>query len=296
MNRQGIGWVDKVWDPIGQPDTAEKPLHWRKPWRVAVRGDLFREDIPDDFLYKVFGVIVGILHLQFFVSTARPARMRDFIADYFSWQSPEGDKGITPPDNLWLGVVVKDQEEADRYVPILLDTPAAARFVWVLPRGPVDLTRIDLGVKQTRGYGPQRIYWDAFTGWEHHCKPDCTLSAGEFGRVSISGQCKRIDWIICGGETGPESRPVYPGWVRKLRDQAQSARVPFFFQGWGDWMPAPYMDQKTRRFEVACIAPDGSPGDSCGNGVRFIKVGSKRAGRLLDGKLWNMIPETLFGR
>lgn len=43
-----------------------------------------------------------------------------------------------------------------------------------------------------------------------------------------------LDWIVCGGETGPGARPVHPDWVRSLRDQSQASNVPFFFKSWGN--------------------------------------------------------------
>lgn len=69
-----------------------------------------------------------------------------------------------------------------------------------------------------------------------------------------------IDWIICGGESGPKARPMHPAWARSLRDQAQAAGVPFLFKQWGEY------DQDGRR------------------------VGKHTAGRLLDGRTWDEVP------
>ena len=71
---------------------------------------------------------------------------------------------------------------------------------------------------------------------------------GDVGSINLSG----IDWVICGGETGPGARPMHPDWVRNLRDQCQAAGVPFFFKG-------------------------------------MIENGKKT--RLLDGREWNEVPE-----
>jgi protein gp37 len=46
-----------------------------------------------------------------------------------------------------------------------------------------------------------------------------------------------IEWVICGGESGKRHRPVQPDWVREVRDQVISARIPFFFKQWGGRQP-----------------------------------------------------------
>lgn len=77
-----------------------------------------------------------------------------------------------------------------------------------------------------------------------------------------------IDWIIVGGESGPKARLVNPDWVRSLRDICVAGGIPFFFKQWGEWMPI-------ERYKKKCV---------------MIKVGKKRAGRLLDGKQWDQMP------
>jgi len=63
-----------------------------------------------------------------------------------------------------------------------------------------------------------------------------------------------IDWVIVGGESGPRARPMDPAWVRDIRRQCEQAGVPFFFKQWGG-------------------------------------TNKKRAGRLLDGRTWDGVPE-----
>jgi protein gp37 len=101
---------------------------------------------------------------------------------------------------------------------------------------------------------------------------------GSLGEVDLSG----LDWIICGGETGPHARPVHPDWVRGLRDQCQSAGVPFFFKQWGEYCFPSQMPEETYqalqdRYNLDVEIP--------------WKVGKKAAGRLLDGREWSEMPE-----
>lgn len=101
-----------------------------------------------------------------------------------------------PLPNVWLGATVVNQAEAERDVPKLLAVPARVRFLSIEPMlGPIDL-RDGLGLMG--------------------CPGD-------------------LDWIICGGESGPKARPMHPDWARSLRDQCLSAGVPFLFKQWGEW-------------------------------------------------------------
>lgn len=80
--------------------------------------------------------------------------------------------------------------------------------------------------------------------------------------VKLSNQHLRgIHWIIVGGESGPGSRPINPAWVRSIREQCIAQNVPFFFKQWGAY-------------------------DSRGQ-----LVGKKAAGRVIDGRTWDEMPD-----
>lgn len=121
-------------------------------------------------------------------------------SEYKPWGYPEQ---LFPLPNLWLGVTAENQQRAEERIPTLLEIPAAKRFVSVEPMlGPVNLEfNISLVHPDNEGYGIEAI--------------------------------KGLDWIICGGETGPGARPMHPDWARRLRDQCQAAGTPFFFKSWG---------------------------------------------------------------
>jgi protein gp37 len=114
------------------------------------------------------------------------------------------------PRNIWLGVTVCNQAEAEEKIPDLLDTPAALRFISFEPLlGPVNL-------------------------WRWFPKGSCPKPYLPFGTsVTINPEYENgIGWVIVGGETGPGARPMSEAWVKSLRDQCQAASVPFFFKGW----------------------------------------------------------------
>jgi protein gp37 len=92
------------------------------------------------------------------------------------------------------------------------------------------------------------------------------------GPIIMDDLLTGIDWCIVGGETGPGARPMHPEWVRNIRDQCQSAGVPFFFKQWGEWGPA--WEHGLR----------GEPD------ALMRRVGKKAAGRMLDGRTWDEVP------
>ncbi len=174
------------------PDRLDQPLRWKKPRRIFVcsMGDLFHEDVKEEWINSVLRVAADTTRHTFMLLTKRPGRMSAYLNR--KWDIPK---------NVWLGVTAENQATFDERIPILLQTPAAKRFVSVEPMlGPVDL-----GVYGHRMGSP---------------------------KSAIRGV---IDWVIVGGETGPGARPMHPDWARGLRDQCQAAGVPFFFKQWGEW-------------------------------------------------------------
>ena len=218
MGRNLPGMTQKFTDVVCHPERLEAPLHWRKPSRIFVNSmsDLFHKDVPDEFIVSVFA-IAAICHRHIFqILTKRPERMPRLIpktlGDAADWLEGAVEKMLGeyaalanwPLPNVWLGVSVENQETADERIPLLLQTPAAVRFVSYEPAlGPVD-----------------------FSPWLHK----------RFPSTMHKGQLERIDQIICGGESGPGARPMHPEWARSVRDQCKAAGVPFFFKQWGEWL------------------------------------------------------------
>jgi len=106
-----------------------------------------------------------------------------------------------PPPNVWLGVSVEDQAAADERIPLLLQTPAAVRFLSCEPLiGPIDLQR----------------------PWPDKLVPG--------SNVYYPWVVQQLDWVIYGGESGADAkrRPMDHTWARSLRDQCRAAGVPVF--------------------------------------------------------------------
>jgi protein gp37 len=220
-------------------DRFHEPLHWKKPSRIFVcsMGDLFHGGGSSMSIRWVFETMARSARHTFCVLTKRPVRMNE-------WVRGEADHWpVWPLPNIWLGVSVEDQKAAYERIPILLQTPAALRFVSVEPMlASISLVRWLPITFQ----GPDR-----YRLVEHE--------ASDFG------PWRGLDWVICGGETGPGARPMHPDWARSLRDQCQAAGVPFFFKGWGD----------------AILLPGG----------RDVSRLRGRKCRTLDDRTWDEAPE-----
>jgi protein gp37 len=270
-----------------------QPLKWPRPRMIFVcaHGDLFHESVPNEWIDRVFAVMALAPQHTFQVLTKRAKRMRAYIAEHHSRNGVElaaerikPSKGLPvspkwcfqwPLPNVWLGVSAEDQTRADERVPELLATPAAVRFVSCEPLlGPIDLIRIKLqGVVDP---------FDAFVGatWSQ----PASLNGARFFSSNIERKDRpRLDWVIVGGESGPYARPMHPDWVRSLRDQCAAADVPFFFKQWGEWADADDFPSETQEhYDVLGLTERMN-----------IRVGKRAAGRDLDGRTWDEMPETV---
>lgn len=246
----------------------QEPLKWKKPQMIGVQfmGDLFHEDIPFELVDEVFHTIAVCPHLTFQILTKRPERMLEYMT------TSEYVKGIETVKNIWLGVSVEDQATADQRIPFLLKTPAAVRFVSIEPMlGAVDLSK-----------------------WYHEDSCGCLdrYDIKDCPHCKNTGVVKEFDWVICGGESGPNARPMHPDWVRSLRDQCKSASVPFFFKQWGEWGIAeiPSLAKYNAKKQI-CFYSDGRVQWVPSYATTMEKVGKKKAGHLLDGKEHREMPE-----
>jgi protein gp37 len=194
------------------PATWQAPLKWNLAAEQAGRrarvfcaslADVFdnHHSILDDWRYDLWLTIERTPHLDWLLLTKRPQNWLRFVPP--AWRSDW-------PENVWLGTTVENQTEADRRIAHLLATPARVRFLSCEPLlGPVALDMI--------------------------LTPDMGLYALSGVRSDGSGPSgfslgPRINWVICGGESGPGARPMHPDWARSLRDQCQAEGVPFFMK------------------------------------------------------------------
>lgn len=261
----------------------------KEPSRIFVGSmcDLFHERATRLVIAEFLDVVASHPQHIFMLLTKRPARMRDEIVFY--------TEGLLPPrcpvlPNLWLGATVCNQAEADEKIPLLLQVPAAKRFVSIEPMlGAVDLTSI----KHREEDAEWRVNCLTAEAW-------CDNSTSASAYCDSADGVEKLDWVICGGETGPKARPMHPDWVRSLRTQCVAAGVPFFFKSWGEWEEFYDRDRDDPDWrEVPSIGShrnerfvnlDGRHGFHGKRVLAMRRVGKRRSGRLLDGCEWNEVP------
>ncbi|TJV70308.1 MAG: phage Gp37/Gp68 family protein [Mesorhizobium sp.] len=308
-------WTGKL--ALAPERILTQPLRWKEPRRIFVNsmGDLFHENVPDQWIDQTFAVMAVTPHHTYQPLTKRADRARRYLSDPATKRrvydiacslvierqievvliapgtderrAPFGPRVYLdqwPLPNVWLGVSAERQQEADERIPELLATPAAIRFVSAEPLlGPINFGTLQAGIPT-----------NAWLTW-------------------LDG----LDWIIFGGESGPNARPMHPAWARSIRDQCQAAGVPFFFKQWGAWQIAEATEEtgamrKYWRFPdgeefhivsdghdiLLCEAQDSTTPKKLwrdywadGRGNLAKRPGKKAAGRRLDGVEHNGIPE-----
>ena len=271
-----------------------RPANWAMPvkWNTQAKAegrrfhvfcsslaDVFDNQVPTEWRDDLFELIRATPHLDWLLLTKRIGNVGNMLPVPFDFDR------LYP--NVWLGATVVSQAEADRDVPKLLALDARVRFLSIEPMlGPVSLNAIPI-----RGGGHQEF------------DPIVTVNA-----LRSWVARPRIDWVICGGESGPSARPMHPQWARELRDQCATAGVPFMFKQWGEWVPrsdcyhrfadgksCADMDPSASKWPCTRLTYSGHDGRdmanaSDGDDAYMQRVGKKMAGRLLDGVTHDEFP------
>lgn len=244
----------------------------------------FRPLRLDDVRQRLFDLIDQTPNLDWLLLTKRPENIARMMPKRFEFDPAASSELACAVEtevahrNVWIGTSVEDQKTADERIPHLLRVPAAVRFLSMEPMlGPVDLKM-----------------WDPL-----HPKSDGQWMASVEG-VGVTDMNRAgptgIGWVICGGESGPDARPMHPAWARSLRDQCQAAGVPFFFKQWGEWCPSGQVGCTAGPgIELRDLALDGRTltghWAGCDSWAAVCRVGKKAAGRLLDGRQWDEYPD-----
>lgn len=319
-----------AWGP-GQPRRRTAASTWKLPrrWnnRAAKEGvryrvfcsslaDVFDNEVDPSWRADLFQLIRETPHLDWLLVTKRIGNAAKMAEAAGRW-----------PGNVWLGATIVNQAEADRDIPKLLATDGPrCRFLSMEPLlGAVNVEPW-LAPEKTcqecddgEGYGNRcssnQIPRAEQCPWNRAVQ--IVTEHGPFTKdgqpASITHEVRTLDWIIVGGESGPNARPMHPDWVRSLRDQCAAAGVPFFFKQWGEWRewddgsgnPEPEEVENDSEIADAIYADAIKPAFISEDGRVFSRstlpeeepcrlverVGKKAAGRYLDGAVHDAIPK-----
>jgi len=281
-----------------------QPLHWKTGRVIAVQlmGDLFHPSVPFEWIDRIYAVMALCPSHRFMVLTKRVERMAEYVnAVTFErlrvWMNRSADGGDhrpgayslttlacrsvkgteyefrrtpSPPlPNVWHGVTICNQAEADAKIPVLLQIPGKLWVSYEPALSAVDFTP----------WLPAE-YWCPCGYSGNHAEEICTNCGEEFPRPGPDGgdlpcscgcesyedQCpecgeevykwsntrgpdsenaasekalamrvNRLSYIAAGGETGPGARPAHPDWFRQVRDDCEAAGAGFHFKHHGEW-------------------------------------------------------------
>ena len=235
-----------------KPERLKEPLHVRKPTTYFVNSlsDLWLA--PYSFLDQVLAVMLLTPRHTYIVATKRPQVALDYLA---------ADPDLRARVAIEMTALLCQGQRPDG-VPELLRPQLPVPNLWHL------------------------VSCEDQTWYDRRVPILMRIPAARRG-VSLEPLLGPIqlahgglDWVIVGGESGPNARPMNQAWVRSLRHQCQLAGVPFLFKQWGEWLPA---DQGTGWHGTTAILNQI-------DGVDYFRVGKKAAGRLLDGETWDGMP------
>lgn len=270
-------WAKRAGDPQLWQGSRRRTteVYWRQPLKwdhaagVAGRrarvfcaslADVFDNVVPEQWRADLFRLIRATPNLDWLLLTKRIGNAAEMIrAAMTAGGVGEHFRPDMPWGNLWLGATVVNQEEADRDIPKLLATPASKRFLSIEPM----LGAIDLRL-------PQRI----------EAQECCGEEGCEFCDGTGESEALGLHWVICGGESGYDARPLHPSWPRGIRDQCEEFGVPFLFKQWGQYLPEDQPESQRFSFETE----DGRGASiTFPDGLAAVRLHRKAdAGRMLD--------------
>jgi len=261
--RLGVAWGPHAERRRTKPSTWTLPLRWnRQAEREGVRyrvfcaslADVFDNKVPLEWREDLWRLIRTTPHLDWLLLTKRPQNIARMLPGATTIGVPAW--GLDGWPNVWLGTTAEDQVRLAERAWHLAQVPARIRFLSCEPM---------LGGLNTRcvtnRWGTD---WDALTGRILHAR-------------SGPAEVGAIHWVIAGGESGTDARPMHPDWARSLRDQCQAAGVPYFHKQNGEWVSVSEVEGAGPHHHF----PDGAT-------VR--RVGKKAAGAILDCREWREMP------
>lgn len=211
---------DKHWnEPLKWNRDAEKEGRRHRVFCSSMCDIFEKHPTIDQEREKLWPLIRSTPRLDWQLLTKRPERIAQRLPQDWAEGYP----------NVWLGTSVENQKYADLRIPVLLQIPAVVRFISYEPAlGPIDLTRIHANAHIDRIKPSEKRLKPINYPTEVNCLTGESIT--EIGIGYGPGSVPRLDWVICGGESGAGYRHMDPQWARDVRDQCKAAGVAFFFK------------------------------------------------------------------
>ena len=232
-----------------------EPAAWTTPQRavIAPLSDLFQPSVSTLFVERVLKVVAAHPQHVFLVTTRHPRRMRELL------------KAHPAPPNLGIGVSAEDAATLAERLPYLFDIEASWRHLVLEPLlAAVNVERIELPTRDI--LWPLQGIVQQYLGLDAQHRPQWLPKDDPLHRLP------KLDWVIAGGERGQAPRPPHPDWLRAIRDACRRQGTPFFFRGWGDYVPTRKPDAEDPQLMV--VSPDGTRrGRGAGSAINHFALG-----------------------
>lgn len=270
---KGGRWTGKV---ELQADRLTLPMRWKRPARIfaSSTSDVFHEALSDSDIDRIFAAMALAPHHTFQVLTKRSARMRE----YCDRKTSQAGASAVADAIKELGGTLGDQLA---FMERMAEHSCLPN-VW-LGVSVEDQMRADERV-------PDLVAISAVVRF---------ISAEPLlGLVDLRPWLRRLQWVITGGESGQNARPLHPLWPESIQQQCANFGVAFLHKQWGEYMAVEYVEGHDEAFDYRFLDGTGRLASSFGtmprfeeaHGADFVRIGKKAAGRMLDGREWSEFP------
>jgi len=260
-------WGNKAQRLIASEKYSLQPYKWNEYAKgIGVRLKVFSASMSDVFedrrdldtpREELWKLIEETPWLDWLLLTKRPEKIERLLPDRW-WGS------VGAPRNIWFGCTIVNDHEVQTVWPVFQSFGRSA-------------------------FRPARLFLSleplvsALPSFADYCLDD-------------KHGVRPVDWVIVGGESGPNADPMHADWVRGIRDACEETNTPFFLKQWGEWIPCKYITPDMKVGEPHWIDINGKFIEAererlCTGTQKIYRVGKNKAGRLLDGKTYDGFPE-----
>lgn len=291
QRKSGISWTDETWNPIRGCQRVNKDCL-----------NCYAERLAATRLSNVGQPYHGLAMM----TSQGPRWTGDVVLDEdvlrkpLRWQRPRM-VFVNSMSDLFIGNL--SNEQIDKVFDVMKATPR--HTYQVLTKRPDRMLRY----LSQRAERLRNVWWGCSMGHQaaavdfasdvSACKPFATVLW-----VSIEplwqavrlpyGLMAALDWMVVGGESGPNARPMSPTWVFDLLRQAKEHGVAFHFKQWGEWAPIRYAAKDGTPLLKISVSPNDRR-ERIVDGYNVVRVGKRAAGREFDGQLWDEYPTPSAG-